>query len=194
MKNKSGYIYEGSEDLEIDPEDVKNIHVIENFISSEDLITLNNYIENSQFVLDEYGVHEFPLESLMFDKEMYMLMAKYREQAMLILGETFDCTVAMSEIASLIKYATGTNLNEHADKICESWRDLSTSIYYNDGYKGGELFFSQYDLSFEPKAGMMIYFPAGGNYAHGVNTITEGTRYATTTFWKVEKWNSIQYS
>jgi hypothetical protein len=44
MKNKSGYIYEGSEDLEIDPEDVKNIYVLENFISPEDIITLRNYI------------------------------------------------------------------------------------------------------------------------------------------------------
>jgi hypothetical protein len=24
--------------------------------------------------------------------------------------------------------------------------------------------------------------------------VTSGNRYATTTFWKVEKWNSIQYS
>ena len=194
MKNKSGYIYEGSEDVEIDPEDVKNIYVLENFISPEDIITLRNYIENADFVLSDYGVHEFPLAALHFSGEVATLMQGYRDKAALILEEAFDCSVTRSEIASLTKYATGQNLNEHADKICESWRDLSTSMYYNDDYTGGELFFSQYDLSFTPKAGMMIYFPAGGNYAHGVTEVTSGNRYATTTFWNVEKWNSIQYS
>ena len=73
-------------------------------------------------------------------------------------------------------------------------RSMKVGVIGASGYTGGELFFSQYDLSFTPKAGMMIYFPAGGNYAHGVTEVTSGNRYATTTFWNVEKWNSIQYS
>ena len=67
-------------------------------------------------------------------------------------------------------------------------------LYLNEDFEGGELYFSQYDVTFKPKAGMMIYFPAGANYQHRVNYVTSGTRYATTTFWKVEKWNGIQYS
>ena len=106
----------------------------------------------------------------------------------------FDCKVALSEIAGLTKFKTGDNLNEHADKVCASWRDLSTSLYYNEDFEGGELYFSQYDITFKPKAGMLIYFPAGANYQHRVNYVTSGTRYATTTFWKVEEWRSIQYS
>jgi Rps23 Pro-64 3,4-dihydroxylase Tpa1-like proline 4-hydroxylase len=178
----------------VETEDVKNIYVYENFISSEDLLKINDYIQSGIFTSD--AVHEFPYETLDFtnNEEIVSIIKIYRDKAALLLEEVFDCKVALSEIAGLTKFKTGDNLNEHADKVCASWRDLSTSLYYNEDFEGGELYFSQYDVTFKPKAGMMIYFPAGANYQHRVNYVTSGTRYATTTFWKVEKWNGIQYS
>ena len=195
IKNPShDYIYYGYEDVMVETEDVKNIYVYENFISSEDLLKINDYIQSGIFVSD--AVHEFPYETLDFtnNEEIVSIIKIYRDKAALLLEEVFDCKVALSEIAGLTKFKTGDNLNEHADKVCASWRDLSTSLYYNEDFEGGELYFSQYDVTFKPKAGMMIYFPAGANYQHRVNYVTSGTRYATTTFWKVEKWNGIQYS
>jgi len=195
IKNPShSYVYDGYEDVMVETEDVKNIYVYENFISSEDLLKINDYIQSGIFVSDE--VHEFPYETFAFGQfeELVHIMSGYRDKAALLLEEAFDCKVALSELSGLTKFKTGENLNEHADKICASWRDLSTSLYYNEDFEGGELFFSQYNVTFKPKAGMMIYFPAGANYQHGVNYVTSGTRYATTTFWKVEKWNGIQYS
>jgi|694.fasta_scaffold40897_12 Rps23 Pro-64 3,4-dihydroxylase Tpa1-like proline 4-hydroxylase len=195
IKNPShDYIYDGYEDVMVETEDVKNIYVYENFISSEDLLKINDYIQSGIFVSD--AVHEFPYETLDFtnNEEIVSIIKIYRDKAALLLEEVFDCKVALSEIAGLTKFKTGDNLNEHADKVCASWRDLSTSLYYNEDFEGGELYFSQYDVTFKPKAGMMIYFPAGANYQHRVNYVTSGTRYATTTFWKVEKWNGIQYS
>jgi predicted 2-oxoglutarate/Fe(II)-dependent dioxygenase YbiX len=67
-------------------------------------------------------------------------------------------------------------------------------LYYTDDYEGGEFFFSQYDMEFKPKAGTLLYFPAGANYAHGVKTVTSGERYTTTVFWKVKQWKGKQYS
>ena len=195
IKNpSSGYNYDGHEDVMIETEDVKNIYVYENFISSEDLSKINNYIQSGVFISD--AVHEFPYETFAFGQfeELVHIMSGYRDKAALLLEEAFDCKVALSEISGLTKFKTGDNLHEHADKVCASWRDLSTSLYYNEDFEGGELYFSQYDVTFKPKAGMMIYFPAGANYQHRVNYVTSGTRYATTTFWKVEKWNGIQYS
>jgi len=195
IKNPShSYTYDGYKDVMVETEDFKNIYVYENFISSEDLLKINAYIQSGVFTSD--AVHEFPYETLEFgqDAEIISIMRAYRDKAVLLLEEAFDCKVALSEIAGLTKFKTGQNLNEHADKVCASWRDLSTSLYYNEDFEGGELYFSQYDLTFKPKAGMLIYFPAGANYQHRVNYITSGTRYATTTFWKVEEWRSIKYS
>lgn len=195
IKNPShAYTYDGYEDVMVETEDFRNIYVYENFISSEDLLKINNYIQSGIF--DSDAIHEFPYETLDFgqDEEIRLLVNGYRDKAVLLLEKAFDCKVALSEIYGLTKFKTGQNLNEHADKVCASWRDLSTSLYYNEDFEGGELYFSQYDLTFKPKAGMLIYFPAGANYQHRVNYVTSGTRYATTTFWKVEEWRSIQYS
>ena len=195
IKNPShNYTYDGYEDVMIETEDVKNIYVYENFISSEDLLKINDYIQSGIFTSG--AIHEFPYETLDFghNGEIVSIIRSYRDKAAFILEEKFDCKVALSEIAGLTKFKTGQNLNEHADKVCASWRDLSTSLYYNEDFEGGELYFSQYDLTFKPKAGMMIYFPAGANYQHGVNDVISGTRYATTTFWKVEEWLSVKYS
>ena len=196
MKNNSGYSYEGSDELEIYLEDAKNIYIIENFISSEDLCEINDFINLGTFVNSDYSGHEFPLGALDFSPYENLLrkIHAYRDKMTDILEKTFDCIMEKAEIDGLTRYAVGDKLNEHADKICVSWRDLSTVLYYNDAYEGGELFFSQYDLTFRPKAGSLIYFPAGGNYAHGVTTVNSGVRYVTSTFWKVKKWNSIQYS
>jgi hypothetical protein len=195
IKNPShGYVYDGYKDVVIDTEDFKNIYVYENFISSQDLSIINNYIQSGTFKSN--AVNEFPYETLSFGQEeqIRLMMAGYGDRASDILEKNFECEVKLSEITSLTKFKTGQNLEEHADKVCESWRDLSTTLYYNEDFEGGELHFTQYDLSFKPKAGMMICFPAGANYQHKVNPVISGTRYATTTFWKIKKWNGIQYS
>jgi hypothetical protein len=195
IANKSGYTYDGSEKLLIDTDDVKNIHLIENFISKEDLKFINDKIKNSEFSLNKSEIHEFPLRSFIFEeKELYDLLSKYRDSIQILLEKTFQCILNTSIINNITEYRTGSSLNEHADKICESWRDVSNILYYNDDYTGGEIFFSQYDLEFKPKAGSLLIFPAGGNYAHGVKPVSFGNRYVTTTFWVVKKWLNKPYS
>jgi hypothetical protein len=193
--NDSGYVYEGSEDVLINPEDAKNIYIIENFISEKDLKTFNNFIKRIGFTENANPV-EFPLALLRFDKSktIIRLIYSYRKKIKALLEEKFDCIVEKAEFNQINRYLAGDHLNEHADKVCESWRDLSSIIYYADDYEGGEFFFSQYGIEFTPKAGTLVYFPAGANYAHGVRMVTSGERYTTTVFWKVKKWNSIQYS
>jgi hypothetical protein len=195
LKNNSGYIYEGSENVLIDPEDIKNIYIIENFISEDHLKIINDYIKKVGFIENANPV-EFPLAMLRFDEdqEVSSLMDHYREKVQVLLERDFDCEVEPASFNQAARYLTGDHLNEHADKVCESWRDLSNILYYNDDYEGGNFFFSQYDLSFKPKAGTLVYFPGGGNYAHGVETVTAGERYNTTVFWKVKKWKGKQYA
>jgi len=195
IKNKSGYSYEGSEDVLIDPEDVKNIYMVENFISEEHLKIVNDFIKKTGFVENPNPV-EFPLSILKFneDKELVELMDFYRQKVQVLLEEKFDCEVEPGVFNQVARYLPGDHLNEHADKVCESWRDLSNVLYYADDYEGGEFFFSQYDMSFRPKAGTLLFFPGGANYAHGVKTVTSGERYTTTVFWKVKQWKGKQYS
>jgi len=195
IKNVNTYTYDGSEELLINTEDIKNVYIVENFISKDHLKIINDYIKEVGFIENENPV-EFPLAILKFNenKEIIDILDDYRKKVQFLLERDFDCEVESAVFNQVARYLPGDNLNEHADKVCESWRDLSNVLYYTDDYEGGEFFFSQYGIEFKPKAGTLLYFPAGANYSHGVKTVTSGERYATTTFWKVKKWNSIEYS
>lgn len=195
IKNINTYTYDGSEELLINTEDVKNIYIVENFISKDHLKIINDYIKEVGFIENENPV-EFPLAILKFNdnKEVIEILDDYRKKVQSLLERDFDCEVEPAVFNQVARYLPGDNLNEHADKVCESWRDLSNVLYYEDDYEGGEFFFSQYGIEFKPKAGTLLYFPGGANYAHGVKTVTSGERYTTTIFWKVKKWNSIEYS
>lgn len=195
IKNVNTYTYDGSEELLINTEDIKNIYIVENFISKDHLKIINDYIKEVGFIENENPV-EFPLAILKFNenKEIIDILDDYRKKVQFLLERDFDCEVEPAVFNQVARYLPGDNLNEHADKVCESWRDLSNVLYYTDDYEGGEFFFSQYGIEFKPKAGTLLYFPGGANYAHGVKTVTSGERYTTTIFWKVKKWNSIEYS
>lgn len=195
IKNVNTYTYDGSEELLINTEDIKNIYIVENFISKDHLKIINDYIKEVGFIENENPV-EFPLAILKFNenKEIIDILDDYRKKVQFLLERDFDCEVEPAVFNQVARYLPGDNLNEHADKVCESWRDLSNVLYYTDDYEGGEFFFSQYGIEFKPKAGTLLYFPGGANYAHGVKTVTSGERYTTTVFWKVKKWNSIEYS
>ena len=187
IKNPShDYIYDGYEDVMVETEDVKNIYVYENFISSEDLLKINDYIQSGIFTSD--AVHEFPYETLDFtnNEEIVSIIKIYRDKAALLLEEVFDCKVALSEIAGLTKFKTGDNLNEHADKVCASWRDLSTSLYYNEDFEGGELYDPQHVKKIIPKAGLAVLHPGDINYLHGVTPVLSGRRWVTPSFYTVQ--------
>lgn len=200
MKNTDLYIYDGWEDVVINQEDQKHIHLIENFISAEDLNDIQHFCKLAERIQSN---PLNPIESISsvvngYETEITKILRKYRDSIYALLEEVYDCKINLesgySEIINIARYIKGTSLNEHADKVCESWRDLSNVLYFNDEYEGGEIYFTQYGIEFKPKAGSLLIFPSAANFSHGVREIQSGNRLATSTFWVVEKWNSMDYS
>lgn len=83
------------------------------------------------------------------------------------------------------------------ERNIEIYKKLFTSkiftsiIYLNDDYEGGELYFPQHDnFTLKPKAGSMLIFSGTIDNMHGINEVTNGTRYTHVTFWS----NSISKS
>jgi predicted 2-oxoglutarate/Fe(II)-dependent dioxygenase YbiX len=76
-------------------------------------------------------------------------------------------------------YEKGSFMETHVDVEDES-EIISTVIYLNDEYEGGELFFPEIDggYSYKPNKHELVYFPTP--YLHGVNTVTHGKRYIIT--------------
>ena len=200
MKNTDLYIYDGWEDVVINQEDQKHIHVIENFISEDDLNVIQDFCKTAEYVESNPLIPIESISSVHGNRETPTthILRKYRNKIYPLLEEIFDCKInpdsGYSEIVAIARYIPGTSLNEHADKVCESWRDLSNVLYFNDDYEGGEIYFTQYGIEFKPKAGSLLLFPSAANFSHGVREIKSGNRLVTSTFWVVDKWNGIDYS
>lgn len=77
----------------------------------------------------------------------------------------------------LLKYGVGGHLPAHQDQGISS-RVLSTVMYLNDNYEGGEIEFKQSGKRIKPEAGSIIFFPSNFLYVHEVHPITQGFRYA----------------
>lgn len=77
----------------------------------------------------------------------------------------------------ILKYVDSGHLPAHHDHGISS-RVLSTVIYLNDDYDGGEIEFQQSGVRIKPEAGSIIFFPSNFLYIHEVMPVSNGTRYA----------------
>jgi predicted 2-oxoglutarate/Fe(II)-dependent dioxygenase YbiX len=77
----------------------------------------------------------------------------------------------------LLKYGVGGHLPAHQDQGVSS-RVLSSVMYLNDSYEGGEIEFVNSGVRIKPEAGSIIFFPSNFLYVHEVYPITEGFRYS----------------
>jgi Rps23 Pro-64 3,4-dihydroxylase Tpa1-like proline 4-hydroxylase len=77
----------------------------------------------------------------------------------------------------LLKYQEGGHLPAHQDQGV-STRVLSTVMYLNDNYEGGEIEFINSKIKIKPEAGSIIFFPSNFLYVHEVHPITSGFRYS----------------
>jgi hypothetical protein len=77
----------------------------------------------------------------------------------------------------LLKYGNGGHLPAHQDQGISS-RVLSSVMYLNDNYDGGEIEFKNSGVKIKPEAGSIIFFPSNFLYVHEVYPITRGFRYS----------------
>lgn len=77
----------------------------------------------------------------------------------------------------LLKYGPGGHLPAHQDQGISS-RVLSSVMYLNDNYSGGEIEFLNSRIKLKPEAGSIIFFPSNFLYVHEVFPISEGFRYS----------------
>jgi len=94
-------------------------------------------------------------------------------------------------------YGSGSYMTQHSDgysyvtKNGEEVKPLYTAIFYlNDDYEGGEISFTDQNVSIKPKANSVIIFPS--KYAHSVNEVKSGNRYMTQTYIHAEQMSQYQ--
>jgi predicted 2-oxoglutarate/Fe(II)-dependent dioxygenase YbiX len=85
---------------------------------------------------------------------------------------------------SLLKYKEGQEYKAHSDDGVGLNRVISSILYLNDDYEGGEIEFVHMGVKIKPQAGMLMLFPSSFPYAHIAHPVTKGTKYALVTWIK----------
>jgi hypothetical protein len=99
--------------------------------------------------------------------------------------------ITQDEGYSLLRYRESGYYHQHIDYSSISTKEsagtirvVSSLIYLNDDYEGGEIFFERQGLKLKPKAGTIVFFPSIFTHPHASLEIKKGTKYSMVTWWK----------
>lgn len=174
--------------------------VVDGFIGPETCRRLREYLEsrlarkghtnvNRQFSNTLVTIEEVDdpeIRSLVLDISM-------RKQT-LIAREFPECVPLHRDSTHLVRWTPEHNpgLGYHADN--QFWdqpesehysaqRDLSSVLYLNDDFDGGQFEFREPTVAVEPRPGRLVAFGAGLKYVHRVRPVTRGRRYTMPSWW-----------
>jgi hypothetical protein len=148
----------------------KYIHRVENFISSDDAEYLLSNLESLKFhdKTDQKEIrfledlHDIRAESIVkeCEKKTYIeIFGNYSNKINL----RIERLLWMRRL-ELVKWSYNKTLDPHRDGHKnipdEPLFSLSTLVYLNEDYIGGEIAFPEYGLSIKPKARELIIFPS----------------------------------
>lgn len=191
---------------------VDNIVAIEDFMTEEELLYLNEFAKNNT-VWDQTETHYNEDGTVIYDsgywdhrvataptlKKSDPKVIEIIEGMQARLKEKVDAFFnldAEPTSPAVVRWLPGQRQQPHADKELHEgegrgkpndfpYYDIAGLFYINDNYEGGELYFPNQGIQFKPKAGAAYFFPGDMNYIHGVTEIRSGIRYVCPFFWTV---------
>jgi hypothetical protein len=188
----------------------ENIHIFENFIDAEDLITvqefcpkINEWNNSQESVYAEDGTclynadywNDRTCSSDILKKlspQVFLIVEKYIDKMQSVLEDIYGVELSPRPPV-IMKWRPGIEQKPHADKQLNNGEpnafvdyDINSLFYYNDNFEGGELYYPQHGISIKPKPGLAVAHPGDVNYLHGVTMVTEGSRYTTPSFYTVQ--------
>ena len=130
----------------------------------------------------------------------------YRNVVTNVINPFYEFEVKDSELPQLLHYGIDGHYMPHCDGESlwkppgnESliWRkstdrDLSTVLFLNDDFEGGDFVFPELRVRVRPEPGMLVCFPSTHEYLHGVEPITKGTRYSIVNWMTVKGFPSME--
>jgi hypothetical protein len=123
-------------------------------------------------------------EKDMFNKKLSSLFYKYLNPLEKDYMLFYNVNFVEHEMYDILKYGKGQKFINHIDDYSEKTRRISTILYLNDDYLGGEILFPRFNISYKPKANDFILFPSTYVYNHSVLEVTQGKRYAVVSWIK----------
>jgi hypothetical protein len=93
----------------------------------------------------------------------------------------YNLNMQYMEAINYVRYQPGQHFQVHTDHGFSYTCTVSSVMYLNDEYEGGELWFPYLDLTFKPEYGDIVLFPSTFIYAHAARPVTSGTKYSAVT-------------
>jgi len=160
---------------------IHNIKIINNFIANDVCEKIVNFTKNiiKTDFLERDGFWD---EMVHKDDILVNMLLPYVSLIQEIVEKEYKISIQMSNDPYVVKWSAGKELGFHVDDLGSGSNHISTLMYLNNDYEGGEISFLTHKLSIKPKTGDLIIFPGNLNYAHKVTKITSGERY-TSPIW-----------
>jgi predicted 2-oxoglutarate/Fe(II)-dependent dioxygenase YbiX len=99
----------------------------------------------------------------------------------------FNISMEYQEAVNFVRYGKGQHFAAHSDHGFSYVCTVSSVMYLNDNYAGGELHFPFLDYTYTPEEGDIVLFPSTFLYLHAALPVEEGIKYAAVTMFD---WNS----
>ena len=168
---------------------MSKISVVEGFIEPEDCQKAIDFINNSELVPFEGN----PVANeAVRNPEIIKFLKKYTDKCLEKQKELYKLKVPIyTQSAYLTVWDIGAKAQLHIDQD-KPFVQLTSVLYFNDEFEGGEIYFPDFDFVYKPKMGSAIFFPTftkESAYEHGVTEITKGRRY-TMGAWYTQFINS----
>lgn len=115
-----------------------------------------------------------------------------------VINPFYNFKIRDSEMPQLLVYEPGGHYKAHFDAVARwkcpdgnlIWkksidRDLSTVLFLNDEFEGGDFVFPELRVRVRPEPGLLIAFPSSQHYLHKVEPVISGTRIAMVNWMTV---------
>ena len=149
---------------------------------------INGYRECFDCKINESTASNAP-EGFSKIKEIYNQTSSQLRECLFDYEARFGIKMDFMESINYVKYGPGNFFKPHSDHGFSYTATVSSIIYLNDDYEGGELYFPIIDVKIKPKAGDVILFPSTFIYAHGSASVLSGTKYSAVTMFDYNERN-----